>query len=533
MLAKDLRSEHHIVTTLGLLISLDRFFDGLPFTSINSKEQILAFLDHQYIENKGWVKRNKDTDGKYITTFNQYHGLLRMFFRWLYNTDNDDSRTWKTPSFIEKIKTKRPLRDSPYSNNDIWQPDEVQTIVQYESELRNQAIITLLWDLDARNHEITSLRLKDIVLNEQYGEGTIPSNTKTGGGPILLTSSFTYVRDWINIHPFKNESDARLICSLYNGAPIKSDAIRDVLVKLRSKIMRLVRQGSITDQKQRQKLEYLLRTKKWNPYCFRHSAITDDSNHLPEFALKKKVRWKMNSKQGNRYIRNSWSEDLRNNILEHSGIEVANKQPRIVQRKCGSCGHINSLSNKYCENNGCRYPLTQEALDQIKATEQSKFQELVNKSNLERDNTIQVLQQELKSRTQEIQSLSELCKHTLELSSKQNGTISDMRDTLQTSRSHADAKFNELLGLYDSLRSKFDRSVSITKAAFGRIDELQNIMKGRVLIKPDKDTAEELNRRIKILLQVAPDWQKRTTPVNDRLTPEEERKVMELINQSK
>jgi len=48
---------------------------------------------------------------------------------------------------------------------------------------------------------------------------------------------------------------------------------------------------------------------------------------------------------------------------------------------------------------------------------------------------------------------------------------------------------------------------------------------------PDKDTAEELNRRIKILLQVAPDWQERTAPVDVRLTPEEERRVMELINQ--
>ena len=64
--------------------------------------------------------------------------------------------------------------------------------------------------LDARNHEITALRLRDIVLNEQYGDGNIPLNTKTGGGPILLTSSFTYVRDWINKHPFKNEPNARL-----------------------------------------------------------------------------------------------------------------------------------------------------------------------------------------------------------------------------------------------------------------------------------------------------------------------------------
>ena len=54
-----------------------------------------------------------------------------------------------------------------------------------------------------------------------------------------------------------------------------------------------------------------------------------------------------------------------------------------------------------------------------------------------------------------------------------------------------------------------------------------------MLIRPDGRTAEELQRRAKILLQVAPDWQKRTAPVNARLTPEEEQKVMALINQSK
>jgi integrase/recombinase XerD len=186
----------------------------------------------------------------------------------------------------------------------------VLTIVAYEPELRNQAIITLLWDLDARPHEITALRIKDIVLNEQYGEGNIPSNTKTEGGPILLTSSFTYVRDWINKHPFKNEPNARLICSLVNGGPVTSQAIWRVLNQLRLRIKRLVQMetetesGSIaaTDVQLRQKLEHLLRVKKWNPYCFRHSAITDDSDHLPEYAITKKVRWVMGSKQPCRYI---------------------------------------------------------------------------------------------------------------------------------------------------------------------------------------------------------------------------------------
>ena len=36
-------------------------------------------------------------------------------------------------------------------------------------------------------------------------------------------------------------------------------------------------------------------------------------------------------------------------------------------------------------------------VDEIKAAEQSKMQQLISESNLERDNTIQVLQQELKS----------------------------------------------------------------------------------------------------------------------------------------
>jgi hypothetical protein len=65
----------------------------------------------------------------------------------------------------------------------------------------------------------------------------------------------------------------------------------------------MLENGTITNHEEKQKLEYLLKSKKWNPYCLRHSAITSDSDFLPEYALKKKVRWSMNSKQGARYIK--------------------------------------------------------------------------------------------------------------------------------------------------------------------------------------------------------------------------------------
>ncbi len=380
MLSKGLKSDHHIINLLVLLISLDKFY-GIPFTSIDRKEQILTFLDHQQRDGK-WIEREHDTDGMYITTFNQNKRLLSVFFRWLFNHNNKSEDDWETPTFL-RIKNRKPLRSSPYSVNDIWELDDLLMIVSFEPELRNQAIITLLWDLDARPHEITALRIKDIVLNEQYGEGAIPSNTKTGGGPILLTSSFTYVRDWINKHPFKNQPNARLICNLHTGALLRPNVIWRVLNQLHDRIKRLVQNGSIIDGQQRQKLEYLLRTKKWNPYCFRHSAITDDSDHLPEFALTKKVRWVIGSKQASRYIKQRMGDELKNKILEHSGIKIMNKQQQIVSRTCGRCSYVNRLESKFCEAKGCNYPLTQLALDEIKAAEQAKLQDLRNEILLE------------------------------------------------------------------------------------------------------------------------------------------------------
>jgi hypothetical protein len=178
----------------------------------------------------------------------------------------------------------------------------ITLLVKYEPYARNKAALTLFWDLDARNHEITLLKIKNIRLRENYGEGDIPYQAKTGSGPILLTCSFPYVRDWLNEHPFKNSPEASLICSLVNGSPVQPEAMWTMMKQLRERIIHMLESGSIADENERQKLEYLLRTKKWNPYCIRHSAITSDSDYLSGYGLNKKVRWSMNSKQPSRYI---------------------------------------------------------------------------------------------------------------------------------------------------------------------------------------------------------------------------------------
>lgn len=339
---------------------------------VNDRQQVLVFFDSKIRSNED------DPDGKWMTTWNDYLSRLKCFFRWLYNWKlknglSRDISDWYIPSFIQ-IKKKNNKRVSPYLETEIWDREEIQKIMQYEPNKRNKAIIALSWDLNARPHEITLLKIKHIKLRDRYGEGQIPSEAKTGSGPILLTLSFPYVRDWLNEHPFKNEPSARLICNLITGSAIKPDTIWTVMNELRQRIIRLLESYQITQIEERENLHALLNTKRWNPYCIRHSSITHDSDYLPDYAVKKKVRWSMNSRQPARYIKNRMGKNLKRTILAENGIETEDDESlRIKQsvNNCPRCKFVNVLENKYCAQ--CSYPLSTSVYDEINK-EEAKFQ---------------------------------------------------------------------------------------------------------------------------------------------------------------
>ncbi|MGN6622928.1 MAG: hypothetical protein ACTHKK_02155, partial [Candidatus Nitrosocosmicus sp.] len=387
-------SEKYQNNNLKTITAFGKFLDpSTTFYSINKRDQIIKFLDTKIKD------MSTDPDKRWITTWNDYLSRIKYFFRWLYNTKNVNGfisnksndqleylsiKEWKTPIFlnIDKKKTKR---ISPYIETELWEKDEILSIVKYEVFKRNKAALTLLWDLDARPHEVALLKIKHIRLKEKYGEGEIPHEAKTGTGPVLLTCSFPYVRDWLNEHPFKNESNASLICNIKTGAPITAEALWTVMKQLQKRIIRLLKEESIKDIKEREKLEFFLRTKKWNPYCIRHSAITSDSDYLPEYALKKKVRWSMNSRQGSRYIKRRMGDELKNKILAYNGIISENeaiKKPSILT--CPRCEFVNVIENRYCSK--CSYPLKPEAYDEIKANEDQKYNQLQYKHEQDMNN---------------------------------------------------------------------------------------------------------------------------------------------------
>jgi hypothetical protein len=351
---------------------------ALTFFQLDQRETILKYLDTKI------KPADIDPEQKWITTWNDYCDRIKVFFRWLHNVRAKEKQSdvlpmslWETPPFI-KITHKKSKRVSPYTADETWELDEIKTILKYETNPRNKAAITMFWDFDARNKEVTSIEIRNIRLKEKYAEGEIPYQTKTGGGPLLLTVSFPYVRDWLNLHPLKDYPKAKLICDMNTGKPLNPDRMWSMMKQLKDRIQKLVKEGQIRDEKERERLEYLLKTKKWNPYCFRHSAITRDAYSLPEFLLRKKVRWTINSRQPARYVKNKWTVDMQRAILSQNGIETdGSGKPKVVTSTCAKCQMVNGLDIKYCIK--CNYPLSLEAYEETKQSEKKSVEDMVEK----------------------------------------------------------------------------------------------------------------------------------------------------------
>jgi hypothetical protein len=99
-------SDRYQNNNLKAIINFSQFLG--PSTSLNqvkNKLQIISFLDSKIKDIE------KDPDKRWITTWNDYLGRIKYFYRWMYNYDDkrfDDVQfsDWETPDFV-RIKKKK------------------------------------------------------------------------------------------------------------------------------------------------------------------------------------------------------------------------------------------------------------------------------------------------------------------------------------------------------------------------------------------------------------------------------------------
>ncbi len=133
-------SERYQSDILKVLVKFSEFVDD-NLIDVQKKEQVIAFLNTK-VKNK-----EEDPDERWITTWNDYLWRIKYFYRWLYNVKKNENidnfiltepSNWITPIFVQikKIKTKRL---SPYLESELWEKEEIISIIKYEPYSRNKA----------------------------------------------------------------------------------------------------------------------------------------------------------------------------------------------------------------------------------------------------------------------------------------------------------------------------------------------------------------------------------------------------------
>lgn len=100
---------------------------------IHKRDQIIAFLNTRIKDSEN------DPDKKWIRTWNDYLQRIKYFFRWLHNQKEREDKglepiatsDWATANFCQ-IKEKKTKRISPYLESELWERDEILSIIKYD-----------------------------------------------------------------------------------------------------------------------------------------------------------------------------------------------------------------------------------------------------------------------------------------------------------------------------------------------------------------------------------------------------------------
>jgi integrase len=274
---------------------------------------------------------------------NTFARILKPFFRWLYGYGKKDSY----PEVVEWIYCgKKRNNQLP----EILTMEEIAKMIDACDNLRDRALISILYESGCRASEILDLKIGDLHFDD-YGAYLVV-NGKTGSRRIRLVSSVTDLKAWLNVHPKKDDANAPLFCALTKnnkGNPL-GDSSLDFIVQ------QIAKKAGIS--------------KRVYPHLFRHTRATHLAKHLTEQELKIYFGWTMGSDMPSTYVHLS-GKDIEQKILQLSGIVQKEKEgaPVIPTVYCFRCHERNSIGDRFCKKCGEELP-SKETIEKIEAVKQ-------------------------------------------------------------------------------------------------------------------------------------------------------------------
>ncbi len=299
-----------------------RYLDDLPrIARFLGKEFEMATADdmrrvlHE-IEGKDLAEASKT----------EFRKTIKVFYKWLNGGE-------RYPECVEWIKTTE-KRSNNKLPEELLTEEEVKRMISAAWSPRDRAVISLLWESGCRVGELLTMRIKNVSFEENLTRITVLG--KTGARRVPLLDSTPYLAEWLENHPFNEDSDAFLWVGIGNvgrGEFLKYPALRKMLVNVAKKA----------------KVK-----KKVNPHNFRHSRATFLANHLTEAQMNQYLGWVRGSDMAATYVHLS-GRDVDDAILKMRGLSKAKEEKvesSLAPKPCPRCNSINKATGKFCNRCG-------------------------------------------------------------------------------------------------------------------------------------------------------------------------------------
>ena len=345
---------------------LHRYLDDILSLTKNNKKEYLAYTrdDIETI-----IIKLEQSDYSEWTKYT-FKVALRKFFKWFRGGDEPPEEVRWIKLKTKQCKTKLP--------EELVTEEEVKKMISVADKPRDRALLAALYESGCRIYELLTIRMKHVTF-DKYG-ATISVSGKTGSRRVRLVFAVGYLQDWLNKHPYNQDTESFVWLKGANSHDLVGYArVRDILQELADR-------ANIR--------------KKVNPHNFRHSRASFLASHLTESQLKEVFGWTQASRMASVYVHLS-GKNTDAAILKVYGkvVEEEVKGGVLVPKTCLRCKTENETTNKFCKL--CGIPLDTETQRELisKEVQQVEASKIMN-TLLQDQEVMALLQKKMLERMQ-------------------------------------------------------------------------------------------------------------------------------------
>jgi site-specific recombinase XerD/ribosomal protein L40E len=286
----------------------------------------VAYSDVSDKDINRYYSDNKDIMAK--TSLAVSKSIVRPFFKYHLSKNGEGY-----PENVANLKVKRvEVSRNPM---DMLNESDVLKMIKASPNIRNKAILSLLWETGMRKGELLSLRVKDIYFEDGSADIYI-EKSKTGPRTITVVSSLPFLREWIENSPNKNNKDGSLWTNIYGKAdsPLSTTGLENLIKK--------ATESAEID-------------KPTNAHAWRHSRATERSLHWPNSRMTAFFGWERNSKMPQYYSHLSGADHKKEYRREHGLDEPEKEEYALTPKVCFECEQENRPDARFCVK--CYRPL--------------------------------------------------------------------------------------------------------------------------------------------------------------------------------